>query len=126
MDWTYATVPAFEFSLVKLYSKKEERYHVENPERPLNQCVYNSDEHGIYQINSTFLAPIQEKIKDEKVDELWRMNFDGAYSRARKEAGIVITSPKGKIFNFAFRLEFEATNNVSEYEALLLGIEIAI
>ena len=53
------------------------------------------------------------------------MNFDGAYSRAGKGDGIVITSPKGKVFNFAFRLEFEATNNVAEFEALLLGIEIA-
>ena len=57
--------------------------------------MYNSDEHGIYQINSTFLAPIQEKIKDEKVDELWKMNFDGAYSRVGKGAGVVITSPRG-------------------------------
>ena len=71
------------------------------------------------------MAPIQEEIKDEKVDELWRMNFDDAYSRARKGFGVMITSPKGKIFNFAFRLEFEATNNVAEYEALLLGIELA-
>ena len=52
------------------------------------------------------------------------MNFDRAYSRAGKGDGIVITSPKGKVFNFAFRLEFEATNNVAEYEALLLGLEI--
>ena len=70
------------------------------------------------------MDPIHEEIKDEKVDELWRMNFDGAYSRVGKEVGIFITSPKGKVFNFAFRLEFEATNNVAEYEALLLGIEI--
>ena len=53
------------------------------------------------------------------------MNFDGAHSRAGKGAGVVITSPKGKIFNFAYRLEFEATNNVVEYEALLLGLETA-
>ena len=53
------------------------------------------------------------------------MNFHGAYSRAGKGAGVVIISPEGKVFNFAFRLEFEATNNVAEYEALLLGIEIA-
>ena len=79
----------------------------------------------MYQINSTFLEPIHEEIKNEKLNELWRMNFDGAYSRAGKGAGIVIVSPVGKVFNFAFRLEFEATNNVAEYEALLLGIEIA-
>ena len=51
--------------------------------------------------------------------------FDGAYSKAGKGAGIIIVSLESKVFNFAFRLEFEATNNVAEYEALLLGIEIA-
>ena len=51
------------------------------------------------------------------------MNFDGAHSKDGKGAGVVITSPKGKIFNFAYRLEFEANNNVVEYEALLLGLE---
>ena len=125
MDWTYATVPALEFSLVKLYSEKEKRHHVENPQRPLNEYAYHTDEHGTYQINSTFLEPLQEEIKNEKLSELWRMNFDGAYSRTGKGVGVVIISPEGKVFNFAFRLEFEVTNNVAEYEALLLGIEIA-
>ena len=39
MDWTYATVPTSEYSLVKLYSEKEKMYHVENPKKLLNQCV---------------------------------------------------------------------------------------
>ena len=69
------------FHLLNCIPKKEKRYHVENPQKPLNQCVYNIGEHGIYQVNSTFLAPIQENIKDENFDELWKMNFDGAYSR---------------------------------------------
>jgi ribonuclease HI len=53
------------------------------------------------------------------------MNFDGAHSRSGKGAEIVLVSPTGKYYNFAFRLEFDATNNVAEYEALLLGLEIA-
>ena len=53
------------------------------------------------------------------------MNFDGAYSKMGKWASVVIISPEGKVFNFAFRLEFEANNNVAEYEALLLGIDIS-
>ena len=52
------------------------------------------------------------------------MNFDGAHSRSGKGVGVAITSPRGQVFNFDFRLEFEATNNVAEYEALLLGLEI--
>ena len=71
------------------------------------------------------MDPLKEKIKDEKVDEIWRMNFDGAHSRVGKGAGAIITSSKGKTFNFAYRLEFEATNNVAEYEALLHGLEMA-
>ena len=53
------------------------------------------------------------------------MYFDGAYSKTGKGAGIVIISPSNKVYNFAFRLEFEASNNVAEYEALLLGLETA-
>ena len=53
------------------------------------------------------------------------MNFDGAHTRLGKGVGVVIASPKGQTFNFASRLEFEATNYVAEYEALLLGLEIA-
>ena len=50
------------------------------------------------------------------------MYFDRAYSKAGKGASIVIISPSNKIYNFAFRLEFEASNNVVEYEALFLGL----
>ena len=52
------------------------------------------------------------------------MSFDGAYPKAGKGAGIVITSPWDKKFTFAYRLEFDASNNVAKYEALLLGLEI--
>ena len=53
------------------------------------------------------------------------MYFDGAYSKAGKGVGIVIISPSNQIYNFAFRLEFEASNNVVEYETLFLGLETA-
>jgi hypothetical protein len=125
LDLSYATVPASENSLVKLHSEKERRYHVENPQKPSNEYIYNTDEIGTYQVNSTFLDPVHKEIKDKKIDGLWKMEFNGAFSRAGKGAGIVLISPEGKVFNFAFKLEFEATNNVVEYEALLLSIEIA-
>ena len=67
MDWTYATVPASKDSLVKLHTKKEQRHHVENPGNPSNEYVNYSGELGMYQINSTFLEPIHEEIKNEKL-----------------------------------------------------------
>ena len=53
------------------------------------------------------------------------MHFDGAKSRHGVGAGIVLISPSGEEKYFSFRLEFEATNNMAEYEDLLLGLEIA-
>ena len=39
-------------------------------------------------------------------------------------ASIVFTSPKGHIASYFCRLEFDTTNNVVEYEPLLLGLEL--
>ena len=69
------------------------------------------------------MAPIKENIKDENIDEVWKMYFDGAYSKSGKGVGIVIIFPSNKVHNFAFRLEFEASNNVAEYQAMLLVLE---
>ena len=54
---------------------------------------------------------------------MWHMHFDGSCSSEGNRAGIILYSPMGKIHNFSYRLEFACTNNVTEFEALLLGIE---
>jgi ribonuclease HI len=56
---------------------------------------------------------------------MWHMHFDGScYNEGNKDV-IILYSPVGKIHNFSYRLEFSFTNNVTEFEALLLGIENA-
>ena len=42
-----------------------------------------------------------------------------------KGAGIVLEGPKGEEISYAVRLEFTATNNQAEYEALITGLELA-
>ena len=42
----------------------------------MNEYACHTDENGSYQINSTFLEPIQEGMKTEKLSELWKMNFN--------------------------------------------------
>ena len=79
---------------------------------------------GIMLFCLILVEPEREKVKEEKPNEVWKMNFDGAHSRSGKGVGIAIESPLGQEFSFAYRLEFDATNNVAEYEALLLGLEI--
>ena len=106
-----------------LHREKLRKRHLENPKNPRNEFVHGTDNFGNYAILSNFMALIKENIKDENIDEVWKMYFDGANSKSRKGTSIVIISPSNKIYNFAFGLEFEASNNVAEYEALLLGLE---
>ncbi|XP_021827364.1 uncharacterized protein LOC110767991 [Prunus avium] len=54
----------------------------------------------------------------------WTMHFDGSSTEARSGAGVVIESPQGQKWQFAFQLDFRCTNNQAEYEALIIGLEI--
>jgi ribonuclease HI len=56
-------------------------------------------------------------------DGMWHMHFDGACSSEGNGARIVLYSHVGKIHNLSYRLEFSCTNNIDEFESLLLGIE---
>jgi ribonuclease HI len=56
---------------------------------------------------------------------MWHMNFDGACSSEGNGVGIILYSHVGKIHNFSYILEFACTNNITEFEALNLGIENA-
>jgi len=53
------------------------------------------------------------------------MHFDGALSKDGARAGIVLISLDKKNITQSFKLDFEVTNNVVEYEALILGLELA-
>jgi hypothetical protein len=79
---------------------------------------------GVYSIfvdeDDMFLEP------NDYDDDMWHMHFDSACSNEGNEEGIILYSPiLGKIHNFSYKLEFSCTNNVVEFEALLLGIENA-
>jgi hypothetical protein len=88
-------------------------------------CTFDNDM-GNHAILSHSLTPeIKEEARGEN-EEIWKMHFDGAHSRLGTSAGIVFISPQGDVLNFSYRLEFEATNNIAEYEALLLGLELAL
>ncbi|CAL2240320.1 unnamed protein product [Prunus armeniaca] len=54
----------------------------------------------------------------------WTMYFDGSSTETRSGAGVVIESPQGQRWQFAFQLDFKCTNNQAEYEALIIGLEI--
>ena len=55
----------------------------------------------------------------EKGSMVWEMFFDGACSRETAGAGVVLISPKQESTHLSFKLTFQVTNNIVEYEALI-------
>jgi hypothetical protein len=59
------------------------------------------------------------------IDELpnhWVMYFDGSYTLKGARASIMLISPEGDILKYAIQLKFLATNNITEYEGLVMGL----
>ena len=53
------------------------------------------------------------------------MFFDLASTQASAGAGIVLISPSKETIHLSYKLDFKTTNNIAEYEALLLGVKAA-
>ncbi|XP_072094094.1 uncharacterized protein [Arachis hypogaea] len=56
----------------------------------------------------------------------WKLYFDGSKHKDGAGVGILIISPEGIPSEFLFELKYPCSNNVAEYEALILGLKILI
>ena len=54
---------------------------------------------------------------------MWNMSFDGAASREGVGDGVWIKPPNIGTKLYSYKLSFDCTNNVAEYEALILGLK---
>lgn len=54
----------------------------------------------------------------------WTMYFDDSSTMAVSRAGVVVESPQGQRWQFAFQLDLKCTNNQAEYEALIIDLGI--
>jgi ribonuclease HI len=59
-------------------------------------------------------------------NQIWSLYFDGSKSKEGAGAGCIIIDLAGNKTLLACRLEFECTNNIAEYEALLQGLRKAL
>ena len=55
----------------------------------------------------------------------WSIYTDRSSNRQAGGAGIMLLSPEGDTIECMVRLDFPATNNESEYEALIAGLDLA-
>ena len=58
--------------------------------------------------------------------ELWTMYFDGSLMKTGARAGLLFISPLGIHMRYVIRIHFAASNNITEFEALVNGLKIAI
>ncbi|XP_059627720.1 uncharacterized protein LOC132270558 [Cornus florida] len=66
-----------------------------------------------------------EDIEEDLRGCLWRLFVDGSSNQMGAGIGIKLQTPEGTSLSQALRLEFRATNNEAEYEALLAGLKLA-
>ena len=57
--------------------------------------------------------------------QTWTLYSDGAWGHLGARASAIVIAPSGLCTKYAARLEFKATNNIAEYEGLILGLNKA-
>jgi ribonuclease HI len=130
MDLSYATIPVFGGELKRLYRENQLAYIINDAKNSVNHPIYAVDtEFGscILQIDDSQSSPLQlvnptEQQTDEKGVPVWTMYFDGASTKDSTGARVVLISPLEEAMHLSFNLDFKTTNNIAEYEDLILGL----
>nr|XP_023916015.1 uncharacterized protein LOC112027596 [Quercus suber] len=58
--------------------------------------------------------------------ESWKMYFDGTTNQSGSGIVVLLISPKGTHIPFSGRLNFPTTNNATEYEAYIMGLQATL
>jgi ribonuclease HI len=56
----------------------------------------------------------------------WTLFFDGSARKKKAGAGVVLIDPNSEQVKYMVLLDFEATNNMAECEALIFGLMVAL
>lgn len=132
MDFSYTTILVNGHG-VRIEREPRSSYIIEDVETPEPICFIQSDVDN-FKVQLTEVQLTKPKIEDlspiesctkETNDQVWRMYFDGLYSKEGSGAGILFISPR-ETFKYSFKLIFECTNNIAEYEALITGLNLVV
>jgi hypothetical protein len=135
MDLTYATIPVFGGEHRRLYREAQLAYIISDEANPTNHPIFSLDTDlgsSLLQLTNSPEPLLKLRKKpttshefSSPITSIWKMFFDGASSREGIGAGIFFVSPAQETISLSYKLEFETTNNVAEYEALVLGLRAA-
>jgi ribonuclease HI len=135
MDLSYATILVFGGEHRRLYREAQLAYIISDEEKPANHPVFSLDTNlgfSILQLTDALETSLEiiknyATLSEEPplTNYVWKMFFDGASSKEGVGVGVLFVSPTQETIYFSYKLEFETTNNVAEYEALILGLRDA-
>jgi len=142
MDITFATIPVFG-KRRRLYRKALMKFMVGRQEKPHNYPLYfvhtDLDSFIIYNDGDINTLVINAETEISKIDPnqtktiepntlpepLWNMIFDGSCSKYGFRAGVwVVNTRNNNAKGHSHTQNFQCTNNVVEYEALILGLQL--
>jgi len=85
-------------------------------------CLF-LEEDGIF-LEETFVH-LTRKSEHQHANEnkIWKLYFDEAKPKEGNGTRILLVSLEGNLVPLSFKLDFEATNNIVEYEAFLLALQ---
>ncbi|XP_027165899.1 uncharacterized protein LOC113765851 [Coffea eugenioides] len=64
-------------------------------------------------------------IAEVSTPHLWTLYVDGSSNGDGSGVGLLLEGPQGEVCSYALRFDFPATNNETEYEALIAGLQLA-
>jgi ribonuclease HI len=134
-DLSYATTLVFEGEHRMIYKEAQLAYIISDEANPTNHIVFAFNTNlgsSILQLTDASKSPLEIRKKYINFSKepplttyVWTMFFDGASSKEGAGVGMIFVSPTQETISLSYKLEFETTNNVEEYEALVLGLREA-
>ncbi|XP_042446582.1 uncharacterized protein LOC122031549 [Zingiber officinale] len=76
-------------------------------------------------IKAQSLADFVTEMQNPESEAIWRIYVDGSSTRQGSGVDILLISPQGERMQLSVRLDYKATNNEAEYEALIAGLQAA-
>jgi ribonuclease HI len=135
MELTYATIPVFGGEHRRLYREAQLAYIVSDEADPTNHPIFSLDTElgsSLLHLMDSPKAPLEitkKPLSDHEIPlpttSVWNIFFDGPFSSEGVGIGVVFVSPCQETISLSYKLEFETTNIVEEYESLVLGLRAA-
>ncbi|XP_042460696.1 uncharacterized protein LOC122044241 [Zingiber officinale] len=76
-------------------------------------------------IKAQSLANFVIEVQDPQPEVTWKVYVDGSSTQQGSGVGILLISPKEERMQLSIRLDYRATNNEAEYEALIARLQTA-